>query len=230
MRTLTCWSYDLYPCNTNCPSLLQSIAFSVLVCLSGFTKNLLQPGPNYFSFSVQINDFRCKSLAVFCFQFSNLWRKNAWVVCTLYEKSLCIHSTINTSERYPLQTTLSVEYFMTHFASSSQTPLTRPTAWPCHLAWYISYETTLKFLTKIHATTWFLVSHFSTISPVIFCLTFITSLTNGADPLEFKLACANPIIRQLRPLDCDFVAAICFYFSNVIICDYKIFSFFFGLM
>lgn len=71
---------------------------------------------------------------------------------------------------------------------------------------------------------WF--PHFSTISPVIFCLTFITSLTNGADPLEFKLAYANPIIRQLRPLDCDFVAAICFYFSNVIICDYNFLSFF----
>lgn len=73
---------------------------------------------------------------------------------------------------------------------------------------------------------WF--THFSTISPVIFCLTFITYLTSGADPLEFKIACANPTLRHLRPLDRDFVVAICFYFSNVIFVTIKC-SLFFGL-
>lgn len=91
------------------PSLLQSIAFNVLVCLSGFTMNPLQPDPNYFSFSVQINSFRCKSLDFFCFRFSIPWRKDTREVCALHIRKPYVNSplTLNVYIIHPFQN----EYF-----------------------------------------------------------------------------------------------------------------------
>jgi len=87
---------------------------------------------------------------------------------------------------------------MTHFESSSQTPLTRPKAWPCHLASYhlrwdapVSHQPSCNDLFFLLLLFFCFHPYFFTTSPVIFWLTSLTSLISEVDSLDFKLACTT---------------------------------------